>query len=253
MRWLVLAIFQFVFAISWTQEYYGNGWSPVGLSHEQIDTLWILPPSFRIGKIDDNGLRDHSVELSEMASDSMVTALLNYFSDTDVQAVKDKFVRYSIPARSGQFDSIKTKEIKDSIVKFYHQVLIKHTSKKKEVQVPEFFFQIMEDRNMDFALMTFCEGFSKTKKQYNRALAQEIITYIIVSGITGVPVSGPYASQFESNITLLLLDRKTRKVAFIGRSYYPVPPFSEEGLHFQVHSMFDSFLDVPLPVNKKMN
>jgi hypothetical protein len=128
--------------------------------------------------------------------------------------------------------------------------LIRHTSKKKEIIVPDYFFQLMEDREMDFAVITFCEGFTQTKKQYNKALAQEIITDIILSGIAGIPVSGAYASQFESNITLLILDRKSRKVAFIGRSYYPIPPFSEEGLHFQVHTMFDSYLHVPLPIKQ---
>jgi hypothetical protein len=230
-----------------SQDYSGKGFSPTGLKPETIDTLWILPAEFRIGTVDEFGLRNHSPILSENAVDSANIAIENYFGDTDVKMVSNQFVRYSLTTGIREFDSQEEKEIQDSLLTFYHKELLKHVNKKKPINVPSYFFDIMEEEDMNFALLVYGEGFVLTKAQYRQQLISDIIGNLVSVSLTGMSIKATQ-SQFESNLTLIILDRKNRNVAFIGHSIYPIPPYSEIGLHFQMHSMFDEYLQIPIPI-----
>lgn len=227
------------------QEYYsGKGSSPTGTNHEQIDTLWIFPPKFRITKTDDYGIRDYLPEMSHLAQDSMILAMKDYFADTSVADKELLTSRSTKNIKIQVFDSLKTKEIGDSIMYFYYKLLKNPVTRKHpDYHVPSYFFEIMDSCKMDYALITYADGFVKDDYQYKREVAGKVILYILEAGISGgIPTTNIDAVQYESHVDCFILDRKNRTVIFRGISFYPLPPCSQQTLHFQLHTMFDEFL-----------
>lgn len=192
-----------------------------GVTANQVDEVLFLRPLTIISLIEKGNRGTYDSVLSVM-SEQNVTASLKEHIPERVRLVEQEFdpvMQYSIDS-----------EIHRLIVQVENRQSIRN------IRIPPLLDSLMSENETRYALCVFQDGFSRTKSNYGKQVAQGIMVGILTLGHT-------YYTPIKAYSTLIccIVDRQNQNIAFYRRKVREAEPTDPQVIESQIEHILDPY------------
>jgi hypothetical protein len=203
-------------------------------SSTDIDTLFVFPPRTYISlkMINDDKFK-HSDLLTELTVDSIYTSLAPYFNDTSTYVGTRFRPKKPRIVRMNSYSTVESNQIVDSIEVLFAN--LKEHSGIKDIRVPDYFFQLMEENKARFALVIFEYGYIKSDVLFRLQVIETVLLNVLLRG-TNIT-----AKPYHSELSCCILDLENRSIAYYGQVSINELPLSTTTLIEHLHWIFDPY------------